>query len=76
MAGGSFSHGVRELPLRVSQAEIDKEPGDGHSSLEVHQALGDNEFSVLEETEVCVSERRGAQKIREARGLGRPAEKV
>lgn len=59
----------------MSQAGIDKEPGDGHSSLEVHQTLGDNEFSVLQGTKVCVSERRGAQKIREARGRGRPAEK-
>lgn len=56
------------MPLRA----IDKELGDEHSSLEEHQVLLGEYLNLAfskERTEVCMSERRGAQKIRKARGI-------
>lgn len=68
MAWGSFSQDVR----KCLYGEIDKELGDEHSSLEEHQVLLGEYLNLAfskEHTEVCMSERRGAQKIRKARGI-------
>lgn len=51
---------------------IDEELGGEHSSLEEHQVLRGEYLNLAfskERTEVCMSGRRGAQKIRKARGI-------
>lgn len=68
VAWGSVSQGVRK---RLYGA-IDKELGGEHSSLEEHQVLLGEYLNLAfskERTEVCMSGRRGAQKIRKARGI-------
>lgn len=63
---GSFSQGVR----KCLYCAIGKELGDEHCRLEEHQVLLGEYLNLAfskERTEVCMSGRRGAQKIRKAR---------